>query len=51
MQLMAMIQGGGPSSGEPVVSVIAPNLLFAELELEKPDRQFQRPPIVPSPLP
>jgi len=50
MQLMAMIQGGGQSS-EPVVSVIAPNLLFAELELEKPDRPFQRPPIVPSPLP
>jgi len=49
MQLMAMIQGGGQSS-EPVVSVIAPNLLFAELELEKPDRPFQRPPIVPSPL-
>ena len=52
MQLMAMIQGGGGGqAGEPVVSVIAPNLLFAELELEKPDRQFQRPPIVPSPLP
>ena len=33
------------------VSVIAPNLLFAELEIEKPDRPFQRPPIVPSPLP
>jgi hypothetical protein len=51
MQLMAMIQGGGGQGGEPVVSVIAPSLLFAELELEKPDRPFQRPPIVPSPLP
>ena len=50
MQMMAMMQGGGPAS-EPVVSVIAPSLLFAELEIEKPDRQFQRPPIVPSPLP
>ena len=47
---MAMMQGGGPAS-EPVVSVIAPNLLFAELEIQKPDRPFQRPPIVPSPLP
>jgi hypothetical protein len=50
MQLMAMLQGGGGPANEPVVSVIAPNLLFAELEIEKPDRQFQRPPIVPSPL-
>jgi PmbA/TldA metallopeptidase C-terminal domain len=49
MQMAAMMQGGGPTS-EPIVSVIAPSLLFAELELEKPDRQFQRPPIVASPL-
>ena len=32
------------------VSLIAPSLLFAELELEKPDTVHQRPPIVPSPL-
>ncbi len=49
MQMMAMMRGG-PSS-EVVVSLIAPNLLFEELEIEKPDRPFQRPPIVPSPLP
>jgi hypothetical protein len=49
MQMMAMMRGGPPS--EVVVSLIAPNLLFDELEIEKPDRPFQRPPIVPSPLP
>lgn len=49
LQMAAMISGGGPPA-EAVVSVIAPNLLFGELELEKPDRPFQRPPIAPSPL-
>jgi hypothetical protein len=49
MQMMAMMRGGPPS--EVIVSLIAPNLLFEELEIEKPDRPFQRPPIVPSPLP
>jgi hypothetical protein len=48
MQMMSILQGG--ASNETVVSVIAPNLLFDELEIEKPDRPFQRPPIVPSPL-
>ncbi len=48
MQIMAMMQGG--ASSETVVSLIAPNLLFDELEIEKPDRPFQRPPIVPSPV-
>jgi hypothetical protein len=49
MRMLAMFQGGG-STTEAVVSLIAPNLLFEELEIEKPDRQFQRPPIVPSPV-
>jgi hypothetical protein len=49
MRMLAMFQGGGPAS-EAIVSLIAPNLLFEELEIEKPDRPFQRPPIVPSPL-
>jgi len=49
MQMMAMMQGGPPS--EVVVSLITPNLLFEELEISKPDRPFQRPPVVPSPLP
>lgn len=49
MQMMAMMQGGPPS--DVVVSLIAPNLIFEELEIEKPDRPFQRPPIVPAPLP
>ena len=48
--MMAFFQGGG-STGESVVSLIAPSLLFGELEIEKPDRPFQRPPIVPPPLP
>jgi hypothetical protein len=49
LQMAAMIQGGGPPP-EVVVSLITPNLLFGELEIEKPDRPFQRPPIAPSPL-
>ena len=49
MQIMAMMQGGPQS--DVVVSLIAPNLIFEELEIEKPDRPFQRPPIVPAPLP
>ena len=49
LQMAAMFSGGGPPQ-EAVVSVIAPSLLFGELELEKPDRPFQRPPIAPSPL-
>ena len=49
LQMAAMFSGGGPPP-EAVVSVIAPNLLFGEQELEKPDRPFQRPPIAPSPL-
>jgi hypothetical protein len=49
MQMMAMMQGGPQS--DVVVSLIAPNLIFEELEIEKPDRPFQRPPIVPAPLP
>jgi len=48
LQMMAMMQGG---SSEAVISLIAPDLLFGELEIEKPDRPFQRPPIVPPPLP
>jgi hypothetical protein len=34
-----------------VVSLIVPHLIFGELEIEKPDRPFQRPPIVPAPQP
>jgi TldD protein len=49
MQMLAMMQGG--ASSESVVSLITPNLLFEELEIAKPDRPFQRPPIVASPLP
>ncbi len=49
MQMLAMMQGG--QSSESIVSLIAPNLLFEELEIAKPDRPFQRPPIVASPLP
>ena len=49
MQMLAMMQGA--AQGDVVVSLIAPNLIFEELEIEKPDRQFQRPPIVPAPLP
>jgi TldD protein len=49
MQMMAMMQGG--TSSESIVSLITPNLLFEELEIAKPDRPFQRPPIVASPLP
>lgn len=48
-RMMLMFQGGQGTEG-PVISLIAPNLLFGELEIEKPDRPFQRPPIVPSPL-
>jgi predicted Zn-dependent protease len=40
----------GPLGSDVTVSIIAPNLLFAELELEKPDAVHQRPPLVPSPL-
>jgi hypothetical protein len=47
-RMLAALSGG--SSGETIVSVVSPNLLFAELEVEKPDRRFQRPPIVASPL-
>ena len=50
LQMMSMLQGRGMTN-DTVVSLIAPNLLFGELEIEKPDRPFQRPPIVPSPLP
>ena len=49
MQMLAMMQGGMAS--ESIVSIIVPNLLFEELEIAKPDRPFQRPPVVPSPLP
>ncbi len=49
MQMLAMMQGA--PQGDVVVSLIAPNLIFEELEIEKPDRPFQRPPIVPAPLP
>jgi hypothetical protein len=49
LQMAAMIQGGGPPP-EVVFSLITPDLLFGELEIEKPDRPFQRPPIAPSPL-
>jgi hypothetical protein len=49
MQMMSMMRGG-PAS-DVVASLITPNLLFEELEIEKPDRPFQRPPIVASPLP
>jgi hypothetical protein len=48
-RMMLMLQGGQGMEG-PVVSLIAPNLIFGELEIEKPDRPFQRPPVVPSPL-
>jgi len=49
LQMMAIMQGS--SSGDAVISLIAPDLLFGELEIEKPDRRFQRPPIVAPPLP
>jgi hypothetical protein len=50
MQMASMIQGG-PGAGDAVVSLIVPHLIFGELEIEKPDRPFQRPPIVPAPQP
>jgi hypothetical protein len=40
----------GVSATEAIVSIIAPNLLFGELEIHKSSATFQRPPIVPSPL-
>jgi hypothetical protein len=40
----------GALGSDVTVSLIAPNLLFAELELEKPEAVHQRPPVVPSPL-
>ena len=33
----------------PASTVIAPGLLFEELELERPQEQLQKPPIVPPP--
>ena len=50
-QMMAMMQGGGPGGNDVVVSLIVPSLIFGELEIEKPDRPFQRPPIVSAPSP
>lgn len=50
MQMVAMMQSG-PGSGDAVVSLIVPDVIFGELEVEKPDRPFQRPPIVPAPQP
>jgi TldD protein len=49
LQMATLIQGGQPP-GDVLVSLIAPNLIFGELEIEKPDRPFQKPPIVASPL-
>ena len=40
----------GVSAGDAAVSVIAPNLLFGELEVQKTDAAFPRLPIVASPL-
>jgi hypothetical protein len=51
LQMMAMMQGGGPGASDAVVSLIVPSLIFEELEVEKPDRPFQRPPIVAAPQP
>jgi len=50
MQIASMIGGGG-GTGDAVVSLIVPDLIFGELEIEKPERPFQRPPIVPAPQP
>jgi hypothetical protein len=47
---MATLMAGGQPPGDVVVSLIAPSLIFGELEIETPDRPFQKPPIVPSPL-
>lgn len=40
----------GVSASDAVVSIIAPNLMFGELEIQKASTVFQRPPIVASPL-
>jgi TldD protein len=45
-----MMSAGGTSTGDVTVSLLAPNLVFDELELEKGVDPHQRPPIVPSPL-
>jgi hypothetical protein len=41
----------GIVAGDATVTIIAPNLLFGELEIQKTNAAFQRPPIVASPLP
>ena len=47
---MTMFSPPGPMGSDVTVSLIAPSLLFGELELERPQTVHQRPPIVPSPL-
>jgi hypothetical protein len=43
---LALLGGGGILAP---ASVVSPGLLFEELEFERPQEQFQRPPIVPPP--
>lgn len=40
----------GIVAGDAIVTIIAPNLIFRELEIQKASTIFQRPPIVASPL-